>query len=285
MVDRFLDVLLFDPYVKNSNTKDDKYGRKGTMLKLEKLPHFPVAKENRDEPIHRSANLRHFLNKCKDLSARLKRWRSLNIANQGDVKEHDFLKAQSSQERKIADDTLRNITLEAITFVQEKIYDKFIAGTYPTSDTLETLYQDAIAQNANKTSKKNQEYRRSFKDKITDPQRSHANYYKHLRSDYQSPTSVMQDPADDTLTANISKIMIIMKEAWETVFQRLKEQPPCWNTFHAEFSGAFEGIPEAGDLTPSDQDMFDQSQRAKDHGASGMDGRWPSELKRLPLFA
>jgi hypothetical protein len=124
-------------------------------------------------------------------------------------------------------------------------------------------------------------YRNDVHKKNSDATNGHSKLFRQLRANQAPPCSLIK--IGDRLTGNMSNIHEEFASKWECVYNRLRNEPPCYNNFKECYAKYITGT-QAGDLLPDAQQLQKVARRSKGT-APGADGWLPSELATLPLSA
>ena len=105
--------------------------------------------------------------------------------------------------------------------------------------------------------------------------------FQQLRANQAPPCSLLR--IGNALTGNMEKIHEEFASRWEEVFNRLKSNPPDYDTFVGRY-GKYLKCNEAGDRLPNATELHEAAKRSKGT-AAGIDGWLPAEVALLPLAA
>ena len=124
--------------------------------------------------------------------------------------------------------------------------------------------------------------RKEMRKALNDPSRGYNNFFKALRADQRRPTSVLK--IGERLTANMNEIFGAFDDNWHGVYNRLKENPPCFDEFHGHY-GQYMAAEPAGNLIPDGFQLAAKAAKAKTDAAAGLDAWRPAELALIPTDA
>ena len=106
--------------------------------------------------------------------------------------------------------------------------------------------------------------------------------YQHIRKERTPPTTTMWDQANEQYTSNTNKIIELIQDAWEPVFNRHRQEPPEWNQFEEKYGQYFNNWTTAPTDTPSADQLHNQARKMRAQSSPGYDGWRPAELRILP---